>query len=214
MSCPKGTGFIWVRSDKQAPSKGNPYGFRPLSLSSRAHKVRPERALYLRDFDYVGTNDYTALLCVPHAMDCLESLMPGGGGGGGGWPALFRANHELVMQGREIVCRELASQGMGVEPAAPENMIGSMASIPLPEPVPEFANRKTEYDDPLQDALYERHAIVVPIWRLSADNQRVVRISAHRYNTVAEYQELGKALVEELAREQPAQGNQIKRRSA
>lgn len=185
LSCPKGSGFLYVRSDKQA-------GFRPHALSSRAHKVRPERALFLRDFDYVGTNDYSAMLCVPQAIDALRGMIPGG------LTALYRSNHELALKAREIVCRAL-----GVSAPAPEAMIGSMVTIPLPEPSAEMMSRGTEYDDPLQDELYHRHRIVVPIWRLSADNRRVIRVSAHQYNTTEQFETLAQALLEELAREHP-----------
>ncbi len=181
LSAPKGTGFLYVRADRQK-------GFRPLALSSRAHKVRPERALFLRDFDYVGTNDYSALLVMPESILTLGSLLPGG------WPELNATNHELILKGRDILCRALS-----VAPPAPDHMLGSMATIPLPEP--DDASRPTLYDDALQDALIEKHKVVVPIWRLSADNRRVVRISAQLYNRAEDYEKLAGALLEELALE-------------
>lgn len=183
LSAPKGSGFLYVRPDKQP-------GFRPWALSSRAHKVRPERALFLRDFDYVGTNDYSAFLSVPAAIDAIDAMAPGG------WPEVMRRNHELALEAREIVSRRL-----NIPLAAPAEMIGSMATIPLPEPAPELLDRATLYDDPLQDELVNHHRIVVPIWRLSADNRRVVRVSAQLYNTPAQYELLADALVRELARE-------------
>jgi isopenicillin-N epimerase len=185
LCAPKGTGFLYVRADKQK-------GYRPWALSSRAHKVRPERALYLRDFDYVGTDDYTGFLCVPHAIDALQNLLPGG------MAELMRRNHELALVARDIVCKAL-----NVEAPAPDDMHGSMASIPLPEPSAEMLARTTEYDDPLQDQLIKNHRIVAPIWRLSADNRRIVRVSAQVYNSPEQYERLGQALVKELALEHP-----------
>jgi len=180
---PKGTGFVYVRSDKQA-------AFRPVCLSSRANKVRPERALFLRDFDYQGTDDYSCNLTIPHSIAAVGGMLPGG------WPAVLRHNHELVMAGRKVICDIL-----GTTPPAPESMIGSMATLLIPEPAPELVNRPTVYDDALQDELYNNHRIVVPIWRLN-DNRRVVRISAHLYNSLEQYEKLGHALAEELAKEQ------------
>jgi len=183
LSAPKGTGFVYVRSDKQA-------AFRTLALSSRAAKVRPERSLYRRDFDYMGTSDYTPILAMPAAIQHMGELLPGG------WPELMRRNHALVMKGREFLCKAL-----GIDAPAPESMIASMATLPLPEPAPELVNRPTLYDDALQDELITRHRIVVPIWRWGPNNQRVIRISAQLYNTVADFEKLAGALVEELARE-------------
>ncbi len=186
LSAPKGTGFVYVRPDKQA-------SFRPVCLSSRANKVRPERALFLRDFDYQGTDDYSATLTLPHSIAALGGMLEGG------WPALMRANHNLAMAGRAVVCDILS--GLGVTAPAPESMIGTMATLLIPEPAPQFANRPTKYDDALQDALYENHRIVVPIWRLN-DDRRVVRLSAQLYNSLEQYEKLGHALAEELTREQ------------
>jgi hypothetical protein len=63
-------------------------------------------------------------------------------------------------------------------------------------------DRPTAYDDALQDALYERHRIVVPVWRWGPQNSRVVRISAFLYNRVEQYEMLALALRDELGREQ------------
>lgn len=180
---PKGSGFVYVRPDKQAT-------FRPVALSSRAHKVRPDRPLFLRDFDYLGTDDYSGVLSLPTAMEATATLLPGG------FPALMKYNHELVLEGRRILC-----EALGLEATAPESMVCGMATLVIPEPAPELANRPTAYDDALQDALYHNHRVVVPIWRLNATNQRLVRISAHVYNTPEDYRRLAEALRVELALE-------------
>ena len=180
---PKGTGFMVVRADKQP-------GFRPLALSSRANKIRPDRALFLRDFDYQGTDDYTDLLTIPHSMDAVSAMLPGG------WPAVMRANHELAIKGRNILANALS-----VEPMTPDSMVGSMATLLIPEPPAKLLSRPTRYDDALQDVLFEKYQIVVPIWRLASTDQRLVRISAHLYNTTDDYEYLASALKTELALE-------------
>jgi isopenicillin-N epimerase len=185
VSAPKGTGFLYVPVSKHA-------AMRPVCLSSRAHKVRPERALFLRDFDYMGTDDYTGVLSVPAAIEFFDGLLPGG------WDALYAANHELVMKGRRILC-----DALGIADPSPESMTGTMATLPLPDPP--AGVRPTKYDDALQDALVDRHGCVVPIWTFQAMDKatptRVLRISAQVYNTVDEYHRLAEALVEELGRE-------------
>ncbi|MFN9971991.1 MAG: aminotransferase class V-fold PLP-dependent enzyme, partial [Phycisphaerae bacterium] len=183
ISAPKGTAFLYVAKHKRE-------GFRPVFLSSRGHKIRPDRALFLRDFDYHGTLDYSGFLVVPEAIAYLGRLLPGG------WPELIERNHELALKGRAIVCNAI-----GASPAAPDSMIGCMASIVLPEAAPEMQSRTTIYDDPLQDNLVHKHGVVTPIWRLASTNQRVVRLSAQAYNTVDQNEKLAEALVTELQAE-------------
>lgn len=184
---PKGTGFVYVRKDRQ-------HGFRTVVLSSRADKVRPERPLFLRDFDYMGTADYTSILAIPATIDAMAKLLPGG------WSAIQRHNHDLVIRAREAVCRTT-----GLTPPAPESMIGSMATLILPEPDAHFAGRPTIYDDPMQDALYDNHRIQVPVWPFGGTGGtpalRLMRISAQVYNSLDEYRRLGDALAKELALE-------------
>ncbi|QOJ00487.1 MAG: aminotransferase class V-fold PLP-dependent enzyme [Phycisphaeraceae bacterium] len=190
VSAPKGTGFLYVPERLQE-------GFRTICLSSRAHKVRPERALFLRDSDYMGTDDYTAILSVPSAVRFFEEVMPGG------WPAVMAHNHDLVLKGREIVLDALETP----EPA-PATMIGTMATVVLPEAPASLAGRPTVYDDPIQDALVERHGCVAPVWRFMPSSGphagrglRVLRLSAQVYNTLDDYHRMASALSEELDRE-------------
>lgn len=180
---PKGIGFIYVRADKQP-------GFRPLALSSRANKVRPERALFLRDFDYAGTGDYSAFLSLPESIGVVGSLLPGG------WSALFRHNHELIVKARAHVCNVL-----GIEPSCPDSMLGTMASIAIPDAPESIANRPTKYDDALQDVLIDTHAMASPVWRLNCNQQRIVRLSAHAYNTIEQFERYAEALKQELSNE-------------
>jgi isopenicillin-N epimerase len=187
LSSPKGTGFMYVAPEKQE-------GFRTLALSSRAAKIRPDRPLFLRDFDYMGTDDYTNLLAMKDAIEFMGALLPGG------WDELRRRNHELVLRGRRIVAEAIADLYPGMNPACPESMVGSMATILLPDAPQEMAGRPTLYDDPLQDALIEKHKAAVPIWRLPTQ-QRVLRVSAQVYNQIEDYEILAGALRQELESE-------------
>jgi hypothetical protein len=73
-------------------------------------------------------------------------------------------------------------------------MIGSMASIPLPESDDSPATGV----DPLQSRLFERHRIEVPVFR-GPGSARLLRISAQVYNTAKHYDRLADALGEELS---------------
>lgn len=181
---PKGTGVLYARADKHD-------GLRPLALSSRAHEARPDRSLFLKDFDYQGTDDHTPLIASADALEFLASLEPGG------LPALMARNHDLIVDARRIVCEAIGSM-----PACPEDMLGSMAAILLPPRPERLAQASCRFDDPIQDRLVEQHGIQVPIWINSLTGQRALRISAFAYNTLADYEKLAAALVEEIGREQ------------
>lgn len=184
LGAPRGASFVYVRRDLQD-------GFRTVALSSRARKVRPDRSLFLRDFDYMGTDDYSAFLVVPQAIHAGAALSQGA------WQGLMAHNHRLVLDARKIVC-DIA----GLAPSCPDELSGSMVSLVLPEADPALAARPTRYDDPLQDVLMENHRIQVPIWRLWENpGVRVVRLSAQVYNTQEQFVYFAEALRAELARE-------------
>lgn len=183
VSSPKGSSFLHVDPSRQS-------GFRPIALSSRVHNVRDDRSPFLAEFDYVGTSDYSALLSVPAALDFFERVLPGG------IPALMARNHDLVLQGRDAVCRIA-----GLKAPAPDHMLPSMATLILPPQPAAYKGMKSVFGDPLQDRLVDLHRIQVPVWALPDCGTRILRISAQLYNTLAEYEHLGHALKEELARE-------------
>jgi isopenicillin-N epimerase len=111
------------------------------------------------------------------------------------------ANSRLARLGRDAIC-----QTLGVPPPAPDEMLGSMAAVLLPgEPALSTALSPLD-DDPLQVVLRERFGIEVPVlpwppaWVAGEQvSRRLLRISAHLYNSVAQYQALAAAL-EELLR--------------
>lgn len=178
---PKGVGLLYARKDRQA-------GLRPLALSSRAHEPREDRSLFLKDFDYQGTDDYTGHIASLDALEFLRSLDPGG------VPAIMARNHDMIVKAREIVCSAIDSTH-----ACPDDMLGSMAAIILP-PRPESAT-PVRFGDPIQARLVEQHGIQVPIWVNSLTGQRALRISAHVYNTLDDYRRLADALASEIERE-------------
>lgn len=191
---PKGCGVLHVRPDRQGE------GFRPLALSNNAERPKPGRKHLLTEFDYVGTADPTAWLCVAEAIRVVGGMAPGG------WPEVMRRNRELCLRARRLLCGEL-----GVEPPAPESLLAALATIPLPtEPDParraRLAARPSANHDALWDRLLDQWRIQVPVWSIPTDDppRRLLRVSAQLYNTIEQYQYLAAALREELAAESRA----------
>ena len=177
LCAPKGAAFLHVHRD-------HPDEVIPAVLSHGYNTEHDERSRFHLLFDWPGTDDPTAYLSVPAAIDTLASIHPGG------WPDLMARNRALVLDARNILCDALE-----IPVPAPEEMIGSMASIPLPEteapPLPYGR-------DALQDRLLFDHSIEVPIQLWPDWPQRLMRISAQAYNTIEQYERLAEVLVREL----------------
>ena len=164
---PKGSGFLWVRRDLQPL-------VRPTSISHGASSPRTDRSRFRLEFDWTGTFDPTAWLCVPAAIDLLGSLLPGG------WPELRERNRALALEGRRLVC-----EALGLEPPCPDELIGSMATVPLPDGEEELGER-----------LHADYGIEVPVPAFPSPPARVLRLSAQAYNAPEEYAYLGASLAE------------------
>ena len=169
---PKGSAFLHVRRDRQA-------GVRPLSISHGATDPRTDRSRFRLEFDWTGTHDPTAYLCVPEALRVIGAALPGG------WPAVMERNRALALRAR---ARMLAALG-GTAPA-PDSMIGSLAAVPLPRLAVPAPRRR----DPLHVALGERFGIEVPVTSWPGGSGRALRISAQLYNTDDDFERLGAAL--------------------
>jgi isopenicillin-N epimerase len=182
MCAPKGAGFLWVRADRRE-------GVRPAVISHGANAPvsKPER--FRAEFDWMGTDDPSAIFSVPEAIRFMGEVMPGG------WAELRSHNHALAVDGGRII-----ADAFGVEIPCPEAMLGSMASIPLPAserfPPPLAGSELSQ--DPVHDALFDEYRIEVPILRTPVDSGRLVRVSAQLYNQREDYERLAAALVELL----------------
>ena len=187
LCAPKGAGFLFVQRERQG-------SIRPLSISHGANSPRVDRSRFLIEFGWTGTNDPTAVLSVPVALQFVGSLLPGG------WPEIMGRNRSLVLAGREILCEALR-----IESPCLEEMIGSLASVPIPAAPRAAAPSSPLYSDPLQDRLYAEYGIEVPVipWptvdRHAAAQPRLLRISAQLYNSLPQYQILADALGKLLA---------------
>ena len=169
---PKGAAFLWVRRDKQT-------SVQPAVISHGNNTLLPGHSAFEDRFNWAGTFDPSAWLCVGEAIRWMEKLFPGG------WPAIREANHELAVNARRLLCKRLE-----IEPPCPEHMLGAMATLPLPE---RFQGRprkgKCEAE---QLRLYDEFGIEVPFIRVY--QRRYFRISAQLYNSLSEYECLAQAL--------------------
>jgi isopenicillin-N epimerase len=178
---PKGSGFIWVRPDRQAE-------IRPLAISHGANSPRPGRSRFRAEFDWTGTADPSPYLAVVDAIVFGDGLTPGG------WAELRERNHGLAVAGRDLLC-----EALGIEPPAPEAMLGSMASIPLPFDLrPAQVQGVDLYDDPVHEHLASLGMqVMVTPWPQRPDGspwRRLIRLSAAAYNDVAQFELLAAAL--------------------
>ena len=179
LCAPKGSAFLWTRRDQQPD-------VRPLTISHGATAVRPGRSRFRLEFDWTGTSDPTAWLTVPKAIEYLGALVPGG------WPALMARNRGLALDARRLLCA-----AAGTPPPCPDDMVGSIASVRLPDGTAEVGWRRP---DPLQQRLFEDWRIEVPVMSWPAAPRRLVRISAQLYNRREHYERLAQALGKELTR--------------
>ena len=175
LCAPKGAGFLYVRPDRQEQ-------IQPAVISHGYNTPRAGRNVLHTRFDWVGTLDPTPWLCVGAALDWCGALLPGG------WPALMQRNHELACAARRLLAEALA-----VEPPCPEELLGAMATLPLPErlqgemPPPGAVV-------PLQLLLPEKAGIQMPVVNWGEPARRYLRLSAQAYNSLAQYAYLAETL--------------------
>ena len=163
MCAPKGAGFLWVADlyrDTVVPG----------TISHGWNEQWPGENRLHRLFDYTGTDDPTAWLSVPAAIDVMKTAVDGG------WDEIMARNHRLAVDARDLLLEVLASSS-----PSPTEMLGAMASVVLPAG-----------DDDLREMLYREHQIEVPVFPWGRG--RILRISAQIYNDLDEYKRLSLAI--------------------
>ena len=184
---PKGSAFLHVRRDRQALIK-------PLVISHGANDNRGDRSRFRLEFDWQGTNDPTAWMTWPAAIDGLAEILPGG------WASLISFNHRLA-----VAAAEMLAEAMHTDLQAPAEMTGSMASIRLPGgpwPRAEATRRMSMIEAALRGRRFEVPLMMWPCpWLVDSGDlpprtefDILVRISAHVYNYLGQYERLSSIL--------------------
>jgi len=156
---------------------------RPLVISHGARVQRPGESRFEAEFGWQGTDDPSAYLCVPKVIEFLGSLLPGG------WPELRETNRNLALQARQLLSAQLE-----FPLPCPETMVGSLATIPIPDGFfpPHIQSLGA---DPIRHLILNEHAIEVMICEFPpGSGQLCLRISAMIYNELQEYASLAAAL--------------------
>ena len=175
LCAPKGAGFLWVREDLQEH-------LRPLAISHGAGVASAGSGRFRLEMDWTGTHDPTPYLSVPAALDFMGTLLPGG------WPALMAHNRALALEARDLLAHAL-----GIPAPCPDEMIGSMATLPLP-PSSGPAHVWPRDRGALQNKLLREHGIEVPVVSWPAHPARILRVSAQFYNRIEQYERLAKVV--------------------
>ena len=167
LCAPKGAAFLCVsdawREDVTPLTISHGWGERLAAGTSRFHA----------QFDWPGTTDPTAWLSVPAALRTVGGLRAGG------WAEVRSWCHELVMTGAQVV-----GEAFGTEPLVPAEMIGSMVVVPLSGEAGRL--RPAELT-----ARARGHRIEAKFHTSQDRAGRPVsglRLSAHLYNTVRDYE--------------------------
>ncbi len=156
LCAPKGSAFLYARDELQME-------LRPPIVSWGWDDGYQER------FGWAGTDDPTAVLAIPAAIDYHDAH---------DWEAVRARCRSLARRTQDDVLERL-----GGDPIAPDELQApQMVSVPVPHSEPEA----------LQKELRERHRIEIPVHEV--DGQSLVRISVAPYTTDEDCRRLVDAL--------------------
>ena len=158
---PRASGFLWVAPEQHQ-------GIHPTVISWGLDQGLSA------EFDLTGTRDPSPFLAVPEAIAFFRSL---------GVEAVRAYNHGLAWEAAQLLSRRWGTKlGMG------EEMVGTMATVPLPDRM----GSTPEHAAQLRDALLfeDRIEIQLHAWR----DRLWVRVSGQVYNDLQDIERLGAAV--------------------
>lgn len=168
---PKVSGFLYVNKESQDE-------ILPSIISHGANTEGYGPSPFQSQFNWPGTFDPSPLLALPTAIDFLADLYPTNAPNR--LAGLMRRNHELAVAGRRVILDKLR-----LEEPAPESMLGSLATIPIPA----WTNHSPAQIQAVRSVLRSEHGFELPVFRFDAANV-CLRISAQTYNSLKQYERL------------------------
>jgi isopenicillin-N epimerase len=163
-----------------------PRQLQPASVSHGFNTEGPQKNRFHDAFDFPGTTDPTAWASVGRAIEFLSTLR------GSGLEDHMRQNRQLALDGARLLEREC-----GLQMICPEQMIGPMVTLMLPDdPHPDDKDYEVSPGPSLMlhTQLWKQFAIEVPVFHFPEPPRRMLRISAQAYNSLHDYQRLADAL--------------------
>ena len=163
---PKGTGFLWVRKDRQAD-------IHPLIVSHHYGEG------FVAEFGWQGTRDLATWLAAPAGLSFMAEL---------GWDNVMTHNHAMATWVQRLLCKR-----WNVQPISPVDgsLLGSMASIKLPGKLADLTDSQALH---LNQRLYNEFKIEVPI--MAWNGHVLARPCCQVYNTPSEYEWLADVICE------------------
>lgn len=177
---PKGSAILHVREDKRK-------AIFPLQFSHLNDKYIGSNKEWASQFFWPGTDDFSAILCIPFAINYMSEIA-------GGWDALRKRNRDIALKARKHI-----SHSLETELPIPDANIGCIANILIGDGhVPEIGFNSFH---PIYETLFHNYKIEVPVFIFDKAHPRIwVRIAVQLYNAEAQYEYLGACLKEIVKR--------------
>lgn len=165
---PRGAAFLWVRPDRQAQ-------IHPAIISHHYNEG------FCREFSWQGTRDLSAWLAVPRALQFTAEL---------GGERVREHNHAMAVWAHQLLRERLGVPHALTPPDG--SMLGSMAAVVLPDRLAALSDAELES---LQQTLYTRHRLEVPLMRLDRKTL-LLRVSCQVYNAPRQYERVAEVMRE------------------
>lgn len=178
LCAPFGSGFLFVNPRRQGKVKP--------ALVSWGGSIAGRQPSWKDESLWLGTRNPAAFLATAAAVDFFQPEMI----------TQFREHSRSLLD--EAVTQISTLTGLPAIEAGEDSRCPSMISLKLPKTGTESEQSPTKpaQRDPLQDQLQDRYRIEIPVvhWQ----EHRLLRVSAHLYNSAAHYERLVEALRAEL----------------